>query len=245
MTRGRLVGVAAVAVVLILLALLIVLRLPVVSLVAWEEHQIEVTDLERSTLVRGDIYLELERMPSLDLVQVSWQWCPGWHPLSWCLQLQARDIQFDGRVSLGLHSARIRSADISLDSLAAAGIDPNTADLHAVIRIEDLRVRDRACPVRTLEILTASAEFSEMSMLGSAMGEASLVATATPEAREVVLIGDNLSGSLASANSNDYSGSLLVRPPPAIEPLFEQFVAAGPDGQYQWRVSGAWPCGWS
>lgn len=244
MSSKYLIRVGLSIILLVGLCLVVLVRLPVSSLISWDEYQVTATDIDHSTIFGGEMYLELAQVPTLGRVLVNWQWCPGLQLMSWCVDLQARDFDFDGRVSLGFSSLSIQAAELQLSSLTPVGVTPSLASLQASAQIEELTVSDFSCPAGSLERLVAHAGIVDITFFGSSLGEASLSATATQGVSEATLDGDFVSGSF-QANTLDYSGVFAVIPTSELEPLFGQFGQPDSDGEYEWTVSGRLPCGWS
>lgn len=228
----------------VVLCLIVLVRLPIASLVSWDEYQISATDIDRSTIFSGEMYLEFAQAPTLGRVLASWRWCPGAQIMSWCMELQARDLEFDGRVSLGMSSVSIRTADAQMASLLPLGIDPSLAGLQASVQIEELIVTDLSCPAGSLTSLIANAGIAEIRVFGSSLGDANLTATAENGVAEASLTGDRVSGSFESSSTLDFSGVFAVVPTPDLEPLFRQFAQPDANGEFQWQASGRLPCGW-
>lgn len=230
---------------LVALCLIVLVRLPVASLVPWDDYQISATDVDRSTIFGGQMYLDFEAAPTLGRVLASWDWCPGMGLMTWCTELQAIDLEFDGHITLGFSSLSIRQANAHMTSLLPFGIAPSLAGLEASVQIEELVVTDLSCPAGSLQTLTASAGIFGITLFGSPLGDANLSATGGQGAAEAILTGDRIVGNFESDNTLEYSGMLAVTPTPELEPLFNQIARPSPDGEYEWTASGRLPCGWS
>jgi len=230
---------------LVTFCLIVLVRLPIASLVPWNDYQITATDIDRSTVFRGEMYLDLATVPTLGRVLASWHWCPGMQPLTWCMELQAIDLEIDGHISLGFSSVSIWAASAQLTSLLPIGIASSLASMQASIKIEELVVADLSCPAGSLEKLTASAEVVDITFFGSSLGDANLAANGSQGAAEARLIGDHVAANFESSSDLNYSGVFAVTPTPELEPLFNQFARPGAAGEYEWRASGRLPCGWS
>jgi hypothetical protein len=245
MSSKYLIKTAVSILVLVTLCLIVLVRLPIASLVPWGEYQITATDIDRSTVFRGEMYLDLARAPTLGRVLASWHWCPGLQPLTWCMEMQAIDLEIDGHVSLGFSSVSIWAANAQLTSLLPIGIASSLASMQASVRVEELVVADLSCPAGSLEKLTASAEVVDITLFGSSLGGANLAATGSQGAAEARLFGDHMAGNFESSSDLNYSGVFAITPTPELEPLFNQLARPGATGEYEWRASGRLPCGWS
>lgn len=238
-------GVALSSLGLLALCLIVLVRMPITSLVPWSDYQVQATDVRRSTVFSGEVYLDLIQAPALGAILASWRWCPGIQVLTWCTALQASDFSFDGQVSLGISSVSIREAKARLENLIPFGVAPSLANLQAQITVEELIIKDLSCPAGSMESLSSVAEILAISLFGSPLGDADLVATADQGGASARLTGEHLSGNFTSTSSLSYSGNIAVNPTPELVPLFNQFSRANGVGEYEWKAEGNLPCGWS
>lgn len=227
---------------LLTFSLSVIFQLPLAAMLPLGKHGISITDLNRSSLASGEVYLRAEGSGLRSLAHARWHWCPGWQPLTWCLDLETADLQFSGRVTMGLQSGELTDASLRLASLRALGLDPGLVAVRGTLSIARLKVGDLRCPLRHIERLSAHAELNQISVLGAPLGQVRIDANGRDGRTETRIEGDHLRGTLAVYATDGFSGNLELSPPPGYGELLSQFASPNPQGVYQWQLSGQLPC---
>ncbi len=222
--------------------LFVAMHFPLTRLFPEEELKVKLVDLNRSSLARGDIYFDASQLQGPDLMRATWKWCPGYQPLSWCMQIESTDLNFAGTVSVGWGSGRLQEASMHFASLRTFGIAPALADLKIDVQVENMVIEDFRCPLRTLQKLAANAKVREFTLLGEPMGNVDISAFSTGDALRASINGDRIQGKLESLDRNGFSAEFMLQPPEAYEGLLKRYANPNSEGVYEWQLSGQLPC---
>lgn len=219
------------------------LNLSVETIVPFEDLGVSYDNTRDARLGTGQMRLRLEQYPALGTVALAWNFCPGLSPLSWCFQLETREMQADGRVSLiDGGTLLLRDTNVTLLSLQPLGLAGSTANGRLNANIQRWRLAEVSCPWRQADA-AATGQLKGLQIFDGPFGDVNFeLRPLETGAQRMVFNGGFLQGQVALAEGGDYSASGELTAPPQLEGLIRNLMRHLDSNRYAWEFSGELAC---
>lgn len=215
------------------------MKMPLSFLFSDQMREFGITDIEGASVSGGSLWISQASLPGL--VKVDYVWCPGKGIGSWCVTVENETVNLDAVVTPRKESLLITDADIHRLSSDLLGSAANLFDARLGGQVQEMKFSSYQCPLQHLEQFSAQLKISNLSMMGSSLGDHQIVASNMGENIEVKINGESLDGTVSLADgAYKASGELLANI--QIEAMARSFMRSLGANRYGWEINGKIPC---
>lgn len=238
MNKAGLIGLVFTLVVVCLM--LIVVNLPFRLFAGDLFDGVEYTDLEGSSLVSGNVWVNMEGVQGP--VHVIYHWCPGWYPGRWCVEVDHASVALETMfVFRGLDIISLQDTQIVSVDLQALGVAGGLVSGRVSGEVAQLDWRQSNCPLMGVERIQGRLMADNLGVFGAYAGEHRLDIATVGEGIDMNLEGDTFSGSIEIRDDQYAARGELIAPESMITMASSLMRSLG-GNRFGWEISGRLPC---
>lgn len=237
---GGVIKIFSVLALLLLVTGAVLLNLPLRYMAADQLAALEYTDLQGASLLRGDLWLQLDPLPGL--THLVYNWCPGISPLSWCLDIEHVAFVATGRLGVSLdQQIHLSAVDLQSLDLAELGLASGLVAARIEGRVESLRFFPSDCAIKNIEHVEARLQSASIQVFGFAAGAHQLAVNTENASIRAQLSGDTFSGSV-EVSAGRYEARGEMNSPESMVSMAQTFMSPLGGNRFAWQLKGDLPC---
>lgn len=168
-----------------------------------------------------------------------WQWCPGWRPNRWCVDMQGAWGNIQSKVLLGWRGLELHDAQIQLKQLAIPLTPYMQATTDIDAQLEKLNVTYTEDGLQAIKRLQGKAQLSGLNLAGLTLADHQLTLQREPKEDFLLYVeGAQAQGTAHLSNTGNYMADILLTPGKGLEDLLQGQLPKVSEGTFRYQANG-------